>query len=245
MRHRPGDRVVLGNLVPAFVHPGHDVENPDLGQRAVHGREILGADPEIGAERPRQRIHRPLVGQHADIVADLVGPQSFSAHAMLAPALHRAAAARALVLLAGPFVVALRYLVEHPRADHRLVALDLAAAQQVMGDRREAEAGAGRLVALIEDRHAIRAIRVDWNAQRHLDQRRRIHPIAKIHPVGNDAAVMRTTVRRGLGRWGHRLGSSGTLGCAALPAAQVKFACASRGGKVATKSRQIQSLTFS
>src|SRR5262245_9607662 len=114
----------------------------------------------------------------------------------MVPALHRTTAARTVVVLARPFVVQPRHVVEHARADPgrpfaaRAVALP-ALPVQIVDACGEAEAGAGALLALVED-HAVlavlRQILLDHGWVRVLrlerDESRAKILITKIDPIG-------------------------------------------------------------
>src|SRR5258705_10060655 len=96
----------------------------DDGGLQVDDRRLV--DPVVDAERTRHRIDFPSLRWPREnglaVRVERVGPERLRAHAVLVPALERAAAARAVVVFAAPLVVALRELVEHPRA-HPLEAL--------------------------------------------------------------------------------------------------------------------------
>ena len=159
--------LLAGGHGPAFVHGGRHVDRTVLENGGLQVDHRTHVDAVVHAQRARERIDVPVVlgvvGQigvfkggdvHAAALAvELVGPQVFPAHAVAVPALERAAAARAFVVLAWPLVVHARELVEHGGAD--LARLDLGLLQadheaQVVDDGGQAEAGAGPFGALVE-----------------------------------------------------------------------------------------------
>ena len=183
---RLGDDAVGAHVVPAGVHGAGDVQDADLRQRGVHRDDVLVVHAEVGAQRPAQRVGRARVGQalRVALLRGLVGEQRLGAHAVLVPALHRAARAGAAVVLAGPLVVASRQLVEHARAHRHVVGHHAAAQQQVVGHRGQPEAGARALAALVEDRHAVLHVVAQRHVRRHLDQRGEVHEVAEVERVG-------------------------------------------------------------
>jgi len=183
-RLRPGDVALGVDIVPALVHRGRRIQDADLGQRAVHRDQVLVVDAQVGAQRPAQRVRGAGLGQSArQRRGVLVLPLFLAAHAVLLPALHRAAGAGAAVGLARPFVVAARHLVQHARADRRLVGHHLAPLQQEVGHCRQAEAGAGAFLALVQHRNAPAQVIGQWNVRGHFDQRGLEHAVAKVQRV--------------------------------------------------------------
>ena len=123
------DHAVRADLVPAVVHVGRGVQHADLGDRAVHRDEVLVVHAVVGAERPAQRVVARARCVNVRAAAASCFQQRCAADAVLVPALHRAARARALVALTGPLVVAPRHVVQHARADARAVGLDACASR--------------------------------------------------------------------------------------------------------------------
>src|SRR5205823_3969316 len=110
-------------------------------------------DAVIGAERTPRGVLVPVRVRPDELLYPVrvaIGPQRPGADAVMMPALHRAATARSRVILAGPFVVEPRQVVEHSLADLGrrrgggvLLRDAQVAPQKVVDHRREAEAGAG------------------------------------------------------------------------------------------------------
>ena len=182
--------------IPTPVHVGRHVHGADL----VDGRLEIGDrilhDPVVGAERPLRGIGGPLgVGRDELGVAVLVAvrPELVGAHAVVEPALHGAAAARSLVVLAGPLVVLAGEVVDHARAHRRRrgrLGEDGLPEEQVVDDGGQPESGAGSLLALVEDQPGLRVLRqvgldpLRWRVlmgQR--DERRLVDAIAEVRPI--------------------------------------------------------------
>jgi hypothetical protein len=96
---------------------------------------------------------------------------------------HGAARGRALVVFAGPLVVALREVVHHPGADLVLTRIHRTRGKEIVGDRGEAESGACAFGALIEHRHLVLAIVGEPSLRRDLDERRDVHLIPEVEGV--------------------------------------------------------------
>jgi hypothetical protein len=132
----------------------------DLLDRRLHVDDRILVDPIVGPERAQRGVLLPALLGLGEALA--IGPQALVADAMMMPALHRTTAARAVVVLARPFVVQPRHMVEHPRADPGrpfaacAVALP-ALPMQIVDAGGETEARAGALLALVED-HAVLAV---------------------------------------------------------------------------------------
>ena len=222
---------VADDAVPAPVHVRRHVHRPDLVHRRLEVGDRILHDPVVGAERPLRGVSGPRgVRREEPDVAVLVavGPQHVGAHAVVEPALHGAAAARPVVVLPGPLVVLPRQVIDHPRAHgrrrRRLRAHGLAE-QEVVDDRRQAEAGAGALLALVEDQPRLRVPRqvgLDPVRRRKLrwerDERRLVDAIPEVRSIG--PGVEGDRALRGLedlgrhaclplprGRFGHRAGT--------------------------------------
>jgi hypothetical protein len=164
---------------PAAVYIGGDIDRAGLVQRRV----IVGdhrPQAVIGPERVAPRRDRAIDGQAGVILGLLVGPDVFLANAHVVPAANCAPATRSLVFFAGPLVVLLCHLVEHPRAGAKLV-LPLPVFEQV-DDGSQAKAGARALGALIE--HQVGHDTLERGPQ--LDQGRFVLAIAKIGRVAQD-----------------------------------------------------------
>ena len=167
------DQPVVADAIPALVDHRGGKERAGFGNRGVHRHEVAVVDAEVRAERPAHGVRRLLLGQRrAGLHAGHVREHGLAADAVLVPALHGAAGARPAVVFARPLVVALGHLVEHARADGLRVGDDGAAAEQVVRHGGEAEAGAGALGALVEDRHLPPPVLIERDAHGHLDERR-------------------------------------------------------------------------
>ena len=194
VRHVDHGRRIRCLHPPAFVHRPRGIDRVHLLDRRLHVDDRILVDPIVGSQRARCGILLPALLGLGEALA--IRPQSLVADAVVVPALHGATAARAVVVLARPLVVQPGHLIEHPRADpgrpRAVAAVALPALPvQIVDARREAEAGAGAFLALVEN-HAVGAVFL----QIHLDDRRvRILPlqrdepgakvlIAKIDPVG-------------------------------------------------------------
>ncbi len=182
----PGDAAVRGRLDPAFVYAAGGIQHAHFGERGVHRDQVLVVDTKIRAERTSRGIAGARVGIRLErpFPAGRVGPGLLGADAVVMPALHRAAATRSGIALAAPFVVAPCHVVEHARADARAIGAGDARAQQGMRDGRQAEGGAGALVALVEDRHAEAGVVRQRPRGRHVDQRRLEHAVAEVGGIG-------------------------------------------------------------
>jgi hypothetical protein len=82
-------------------------------------------------------------------------------------------------VLARPLVVLARHLVEHARAD---AAIEVARLQEEIDDRGEGEAGAGALVALVQDLGYRVDVDQDVGQRR---ERRLIEPVADVDAIGH------------------------------------------------------------
>jgi len=185
--------------VPASVDLGRDIDRADLADRRLQVDHRVAIDAVVDAERPRRRVARPVGGGRDEALRaaarHAMRPEPLGAGAVLVPALEGAAAARALVVVARPFVVAPGELVEHARADRReagrATRLDGAAPEQEVRDAGEAEARARALSPLVEDEagarigaNQARDVRVDGPLRRQRAQRRAVGPVAQVQPVG-------------------------------------------------------------
>jgi len=178
---------------------GGDIDRADLADGRLQVDHGIPVDAVVDAERPRRGVARPVGGGRRPVLpapaARAMGPQALRAGAVLVPALERAAAARALVVVAGPFVVAPRELVEHARADGLErggpARLDGATPEQEVRDAGEAEARARTLRPLVEDEARARIgadqardVGVDGPLRRQRAQWRPIGQVAQVEPVG-------------------------------------------------------------
>ncbi len=173
-----------GDMVPAAVDARGGVEHADLGNGAMHGDEVFVVDAEVGAEGPGDGVGDAIGGEVARISFGRVGPDLLGADAVFVPTLHGAASARAGIVFAGPLVVAARHLVEHARADGSLDGAFASRAQQEVGDGGEAEAGAGALGPLVEDRGVGLPVHAEGQGGLHLGEGRNEHPVPEIEGVG-------------------------------------------------------------
>jgi hypothetical protein len=145
------DHAVAADLFPAVVHGRGDVEDPNLADRRMHRDQILVIHAQVGAERTARRVAIPFAIGNPPL--DVGGPAAQCARAVLLPPFHRAAGTRAFVVLAGPFVVAARHVVEHPRAHFAAVGHHLPRAKQIVNDGGETESRARAFASLVEDRN--------------------------------------------------------------------------------------------
>lgn len=180
----PGDEAAGRWLQPALVHRGRGVQHAGLGDRHVHRDEVAVVDPRIRTERMALRIARAALGVGVGLEGIAPRPHRLGGEAMAVPALHRATAAGAGVVLAFPFVVAARHVVGHARAEPGGHRPRPAAAQQGVGDGDQRERGAGTLAALVEHRHPAFQMAVERHRRRHVDQRGFEHAVAEIGGVG-------------------------------------------------------------
>ena len=176
-------------------------------RRHVHIGHRAHVDAVVGAEGAAHGLVPPVViGGRRGLRHRFGPPQLGAANAVLEPALHRAAQARAGVLLdrARELVVAARHRVDHEGGDGRLLRAEVAAAE-VGDDRREREAGAGVGALLVQDRQRDLPVRMHpvrgW--PRH---RRQVAPVAQVELVGDDVAL--ELARSGPGRL-----AAARLGC--------------------------------
>ena len=111
---------------PAAVHVGGHVNGAHVEYRRLHIDHGFVVDAKVDADRPCGGIAHPVAGGLVGFFDPLGGvifrphaafPQRRFASAVLVPAFHGAAATGALVILARPFVVKLRQVIEHVRAD--------------------------------------------------------------------------------------------------------------------------------
>ena len=175
------DDAVVADVGPAFVHLRGGVQHADFGDGGVHRDQVAVVDAVVGAERAGDRVGAALLHRRRRIVGGR--PQRFGAHAVLEPALHGAARARAVVAFAGPLVVAARHGVEHVRADLAGVLARPPRVHQVVGDDGQPEAGAGAFLALVADLDLGLAEIVDAAHARHVDQRRHVHAVAEVDGI--------------------------------------------------------------
>ena len=172
---------------PAVVADGARVEHADVVQGDVHVRHGSSVDPIVGAERAAGGVQPPVVlglrGRPGHVRAV---PQIEATDAVLVPALHGAAQARAGVLGgAGKLVVAAGHRVEHERRHRRRLRIAMLAEQEIH-DAREREAGARVRLPLIEHgqlelgRHL---------GRRRLVQHRNVGSVAQVQAIGNDVAL--------------------------------------------------------
>src|SRR5690606_33631731 len=139
------DAAIRADIVPAAVHDRTRVQDPDLRDRGVHCDQVAMIHAEIGTERTPARVV-PAVRVHP------IRPVLLETRAVLVPRLHRAAAARAVVLLARPLIVPLRHRVQHLGTHAlRYALLRIATTAQLIVDHgRECVAGARARLALIQ-----------------------------------------------------------------------------------------------
>eukprot|EP01136_Pigoraptor_vietnamica_P028632 Opistho-1_new@86316 len=210
--------VVLGRLaparhvVPAAVREGRDVDRAHLLDRGLQVGDGAQVDTQVDTQR---RLRRALRIAVARLRAVLLGvPVALEAHAVVEPALQRAAAAGAVVVFAGVFVVAAREVVEHRGAHALQLGRDAGLAPaQVVHHAGQAEAGAGALLALVEDEPGLavaRQVALDVGGGRKLLEqahgRRHVGAVAQVGRVlahGQRAAAARGG---GCGPGGHRCG---------------------------------------
>jgi hypothetical protein len=176
------DDPVLADGSPAFVHAAARVQHAGFGDRRMHGDQARVVHAEVRAQRAMRRVLDARVVEDGALLR--LRPQRLRANSVLVPALHRAAAARSFVVLAGPFVVAAREVVEHVRADDGRIAPDPVRAQQIVRDGGEPEARACALLSLVEDRHLRLAVIVERSVRRHFHQRGLVHQVAEIQRIG-------------------------------------------------------------
>ena len=185
---------------PAVVADRARIEDAGLDEAHVHIGHRAHVDAVVGAERAAHGLVPPVViGGRRGLRHRFGPPQLGAADAMLEPALHRAAQARAGVLLdrTGELVVAARHRVDHEGGDGRLLRAEVAAAE-VGHHRREREAGAGVGVLLVEDRQRDLRIR-PHPLRRRPRHRRQVAPVAQVELVRDDVAL--ELARPGAGRF--------------------------------------------
>ncbi|MCY1297120.1 hypothetical protein D9M70_465480 [compost metagenome] len=158
---------------PAVVGPGRGEEHTDIAQRRLHVIDPR-EDPEIGTQGNIQSLLLDLRGQR-DLAPQW--PAALQADPMLVPALHGATGAAEVVVLTGPLVVAAGHGEKHRRAD---LAGQSAPAAQVVDGRRQAEAGAGAFLTLVEDVQQL-PVRVELIRQRR--QGGGIGEVAEVHGI--------------------------------------------------------------
>ena len=192
-------RAAPRQTVPAVVCIGRHEHRADVDDGRLQVDHRAAVDAVVNAQRPARRVELPAAArahEHGRAgVREPIGPGLGGAHAMLVPALQGAAATGAVVVDAGPLVVALGQLVEHARA-HRQegnahLVLDVARPQQVVGDRGQAEAGAGARAPLVEHqplghiaRHEAAHVGLERIDRRQRRERRAVGQVAEIEPVG-------------------------------------------------------------
>ena len=181
------------------MHGGSDIDCADFhdGGLQVDHRHLV--DAVIDSQRAPCGVAGPaLAWPHERWFAagvERIGPMFFAAHAMLMPALQRTATARAVIVLARPFVVMLGQFVEHAGADrcHRFfgLVLEVAAPEQIVGHTSQAESGASALVALVQHQAGFHIagqelfqFLVSGEARGQRAQRCTIGEITEIEPVG-------------------------------------------------------------
>ena len=206
----PARRLAL-RQAPAVVDVGRDVDGARVGDRRLHVDHRRAIDPVVDAQRARDGIAVPVV-VGGDELRRVVAPLVLVADAVLVPALQRAAARRAVVVLAGPLVVEAREVVEHPRADAlgRRPGRAALRPQQEVDDRGEAEAGARAVLALVENqagpdvgRGQAREVAVGGKAVRQRAHRGAVRQVAQVEPVRSRVERDRFAVDDDLLR-GHR-----------------------------------------
>ena len=148
-RHPPLSR--SNEAIPSVVDICGYVDRADVVERRLQIDDGAFVHAVVDAERTCGRVALPI--RLWRLKHRRVGPHRLRAHAMLVPALERAATARSFVVDAWPFVVSPRKLVDHSRADGDELlfglGLDVADPPQIVGDASQTEAGAGALVTLI------------------------------------------------------------------------------------------------
>ena len=186
------DEAVGFHRTPALVDDRGGVEDAGLGDRAVHGDEILVIDAEVGTERAVLGIGEAFAGEIAVCLVEEVGPFAGGADAAFVPALHGAAGAGPFVGLAGPLVIALGHFIEHARANRWQVGTIPAGFEQMVGHGGKAEAGAGTFLALVEDAGLELEETVEGAGGRDFDEGWNIHLVPEIDRVaagGENATV--------------------------------------------------------